>query len=807
MFARGTTRCSHTHATAVLRLLVSVALPGLALSLGGCAQHTSHIDKTGARVFTTDTPYEQRPGPPSKHDTTAVMVTPAKIIAPVGSEVIVQAAVCGKDQNLIANEPVEWSIAPNSVGYFVQAGETGPLEWLHHVNHTTRKVDNQFAVSSTSPKFIMLNRGTAESTDDVPVLRGQAWVTMSSPTEGTSFVTAVAPSVRGWNAHKQTSTVYWVDCQWTFPPPAINPAGSRHTFTTMLVKHSNKCPLAGYRVRYEIAGGPPAGFAPNGSQIIEVTSNALGQAPVEIFQQQAGAGTNTINIKVIRPADWPGGDGTQLEVGTGTTQMTWSTTASGLVLDKSGPSEVAVGGTVTYKIDVRNPSDLSARALVVTDSIAPSLTYVGSNPPATVAGNTITWQLGDLAAGQARSMELSFRTSQAGVINNCATVRSADGVSAQDCAATTVTSPSVEITMVAPQQVAVGEDVTFVTTVTNRGSAPASGIVLIDRFDEGLKHEFAASPIENRELGTLAPGESRKVNVRLRAVAPGRWCNTMEMTGGNNARGSAQACVTAVAASTSAVPPVVTPPPSTPSTTPLPQITVRKTADKVRAAVGEKVMFTISVENVGQIPATNVRVTDSYDLGLSPTLASNGYAKEGNNLIWQFASLGPGQAQLLRVECIPNAPGQRLCNRAIVICTEGARADSEVCLDVVGLQSALSIDIVDEADPRRLGDVQAYDVTLRNLTNSSDFNVVVTVELPEQMTNVGEPEGGKGRVDLNGRTIRFDPIAELRAGEVRKLRVRGQVRQTGTGTARARVVSQLQPTEQTSTTTTTLVAQ
>jgi uncharacterized repeat protein (TIGR01451 family) len=804
MFARGTTRCSHTHATAALGLLMVVA----ALSLGGCAQHTSHIDKTGARVFTTDTPYQQRPGPPSKHDTTAVMVTPAKIIAPVGSEVIVQAAVCGPDKALVANEPVEWSIAPDSVGFFVQAGETGPLEWMHHVSRTTRKIDNQFAVSSTSPKFIMLNRGTAENTDDVPVLRGQAWVTMSSPTEGTSFVTAVAPNVRGWNAHKQTSTVYWVDCQWTFPPPAINPAGSRHTFTTMLVKHSNKCPLAGYRVRYEIAGGPPAGFAPNGSQIIEVTSNALGQAPVEIFQQQAGAGTNVVNIKVIRPADWPGGDGTQLEVGTGQTQMTWSTTASGLVLDKSGPAEVAVGGTVTYKIDVRNPSDLSARSLVVTDSIAPSLTLVGSNPPATVAGATLTWQLGDLPAGQSRSLELSFRTSQAGVINNCATVRSADGVSAQDCAATTVTSPSVEITMVAPQQVAVGEDVTFVTTVTNRGSTPATGIVLIDRFDEGLKHEFAASPIENRELGTLAPGETRKVNVRLRAVAPGRWCNTMEMTGNNGNRGSAQACVVAVAASTSAVPPVVTPPPtSTPSSAALPQITIRKTADKVRAALGEKVMFTISVENIGQFPATNVRVTDTYDLGLTPTLATGGHEKAGNNLIWQFPQLTPGQAQLLRVECVPNAPGQRLCNKAMVTCAEQVRADSEICLDVVGQQSALSIDIRDEADPRRVGEIQTYDITLRNLTNISDFNVAVTVDLPEQMTNAQQPEGGPAQVDINGRTIRFQPIAELRAGEVRTFKVRAQARQAGTAAARARVVSQLQPTEQTATTTTLLVVQ
>ncbi|MGC3969334.1 MAG: hypothetical protein QM775_18835 [Pirellulales bacterium] len=368
-------------------------------TLSGCKTfqglHCSHlpkIDPSGQRVFTYDTPYEQRPGPATSHDRTAVMVSPAKIIAPVGTEVVVQAAVCGPDKTLMAGEKVEWSIAPNSVGYFVQAGESGSLDWLHHVGYHTRKIDNTFAVSATSPKFIMLNRGTPESSDDVPVLRGQAWATVSSPVEGTSFVAAVAPDVRNWNSRKQTTTVYWVDCQWTFPPPAINPQGTRHVFTTLLVKHSNKCPLAGYRVRYEIAGGPAAGFAPNGSQIVEVTSNALGQAPVEIFQQSPAAGTNKINIQVIRPADWPGGDGTQLVVGSGTTSMTWTTSVTGLNIDKSGPTEVAVGGTITYRIDIRNPSDLTARGVTVTDAVPAGLMLLGSNPPATVNGNNLSWR-------------------------------------------------------------------------------------------------------------------------------------------------------------------------------------------------------------------------------------------------------------------------------------------------------------------------------------------------------------------------------------------------------------------------------
>ena len=325
----------------------------------------------GSPLFTTDTPYQQVPGPIGHHDTTTVMVTPAKIIAPVGSEVIVQAAVCGQDHTLMAGEKVEWSIAPNSVGYFVQAGETGPLDWMHHVGYRTRKVDNTFAVSATSPKFIMLNRGTPTPDDDVPILRGQAWTTMSSPVEGTSFVTAVAPTCTVGTARKQTATIYWVDANGpSRRRRSTRPARGMPSRRSLVASHRTIARWPATACVIEIAGGPPAGFAPDGVQIIEVTTNSLGQATVEIFQTQPQAGTNIINITIIRPADWPGGDGTPLVVGSGTTQKTWTTTtAGGLSIDKSGPTEAAVGGTITYRIVVRNPSDLTARGLVVTDAI------------------------------------------------------------------------------------------------------------------------------------------------------------------------------------------------------------------------------------------------------------------------------------------------------------------------------------------------------------------------------------------------------------------------------------------------------
>src|SRR5207248_8653084 len=141
----------------------------------------------------------------------------------------------------------------------------------------------------------------------------------------------------------------------------------------------------------------------------------------------------------------------------------------------SGPSEVAVRGTATYRIALRNPSDLSARGVIVADQVPTGLTFVGSTPQATILNNNLSWQLGDLAAGQSRQIELTFQATTPAVVNNCATVRTADGATAQDCVATTITQPLVELQILGPPQSVVGEEITFTATITNRSSQPATG--------------------------------------------------------------------------------------------------------------------------------------------------------------------------------------------------------------------------------------------------------------------------------------------------------------------------------------------
>ena len=293
-------------------------------------------------------------------------------------------------------------------------------------------------MSSTGHIYDRLTRGTPDPNDDIYVTSGQGWVSLTSPVEGDSVVTVVSPQVYNWNARHKTTTIHWLDVNWRFPPPAINPAGTTHVFTTTVTKHTTQSPSEGWLVRYTIVSGPPAGFSPDGAMSIEVPTNAAGQASAEIKEKSAVHGTNQINIEIIRPGTLPGADGKKIIIGRGSTMKTW--TAAALAVKPIGPATATVGSTVTYRIEVSNAGDLPAKEVQVSNAVPDGLTYVSSNPPAESVGQVLRWRLGELGASQRRTIEVNYRAAKEGSVVNCVDVIAAGGVKVSDCATTTVTS-------------------------------------------------------------------------------------------------------------------------------------------------------------------------------------------------------------------------------------------------------------------------------------------------------------------------------------------------------------------------------
>lgn len=780
----------------------------------------------------------------------SVRVAPNPVIAPVGSDVVLLASVQGNQGFLLTNERVEWSLAPGSVGHFVGVGYNGVTDWLFG-NFRRGKVDNAYVIGTTSRDSFRLTRGTPILNDDVCVLAGQAWVSLTSPVEGSSFVTAYAPESPACDSRLGGSVVHWIDAQWQFPPPAISPVGSRHVFTTTVARRSDRSPCVGWRVRYDVIDGPPAGFAPSGSRSLEVETSPQGQASVEIVQQEQVPGTNRIAIQVVRTAGPCCPQGRPLVVAYGSVLKTW--TAPQIAVRLAGPAVAAVGVNLTYQVTVSNPGDLPAEDVTVVDQLPDTLNHVSSNPPAEVAGRKLQWRLGRLGGRETRSLELVVRADSQGPLNHCVEASAAGGLKARDCAATTAGAADLSVKMTGPERVNVGQSVTFDIVLTNRGLSPAMNLLIKDRFDEGLVHAVSPSPIK-RELSYLSPGESKQIRITFQATKAGPLCHTLEITGPGGLSTTAKGCVTAVEGSAAGVqpaqpappaqPPATQPtpppvsPPATPPTTPpttkspeppafgRPAISVEKSGPQ-SARVGETAEFVIVVRNTGTQRLTKVTVVDRFDSMLEPTMASEGFTASGNELVWKLEQLAVGETQKLGAHYRCAREAAKACNRVSVTTQEAAAAQTETCLEIrpaaaegrapitmpppppttvpqppakpagpaipppsnTPATADLTMTVADLRDPVAVGKEVTYEVRVVNRGTGADQQVGLTVSLPTSMQPVPLGTSGPSDAKTEGQVIRFGPVAEIPAGQTLTYRIRVRTLQPGDVKLRAELTS------------------
>ncbi|MGC4002056.1 MAG: hypothetical protein QM811_02455 [Pirellulales bacterium] len=191
-------------------------------------------------------------------------------------------------------------LAPNGVGTFLSVGESDRPFFDHH-GANPRKLDNQFAVTETAAIRRVLTRGTAAPNDDVSILPGQSWITLTSPVEGVSYVTAYAPDILGTAGNRQTAIVQWVDARWVLSPSTNGRTGTPTPISVNVYRQSDGKPIPNWHMRYTISGGPPANFSNGSAQTVELPTDATGLAVAELTQPAPQLGTNLVTVELVRP--------------------------------------------------------------------------------------------------------------------------------------------------------------------------------------------------------------------------------------------------------------------------------------------------------------------------------------------------------------------------------------------------------------------------------------------------------------------------------------------------------------------------
>ena len=281
------------------------------------------------------------------------------------------------------------------------------------------------------------------------------------------------------------------------------------------------------------------------------------------------------------------------------------------------------GENVAYTIVVSNDGISDAKQVVITDTLAKGLKFLGANYNGVYDENThtVTWTL-DIDSGKTVELKVNVTVEDYGVLVNRVTV--GDKTSSVDIA----------VPEIIPDKTAnvtdanFGDNVTYTVTVTNDGDVDASQVVIVDQLGNGLKYVSSSDggvwdPVKRTVtwIVDLAKGESKVFSVI--AIVSGYGNVTNSLVVGNKTTG---VNVT------------------------VPEIIPDKTANISNPNFGDNVNYTVTVTNDGIGDAKDVVVRDVLGEGLKFVSATGEYTwDEDSRTVTWIVDLAKGESRTFYV--------------------------------------------------------------------------------------------------------------------------------------------------------------
>jgi len=445
-----------------------------------------------------------------------------------------------------------------------------------------------------------------------------------------------------------------------------------------------------------------------------------------------------------------------------------------IVIHKRAPEQVKVGKPATFVIQVQNVGGVEAMAVAVHDRVPAGMRLVDATPQPQVHGDLLLWQLGALEPGGERTISLQLVPEQEGELGSVARVTFEAAASVR----TFSTRPALKISQRAPEQVLIGQQLEIELEVTNPGTGVATGVILQADVPDGLEHPKGRQ-LDNL-IGTLAPGETRRQVLRLRAVGAGLVQNQVRLVGDDDLTASDIVDIQVIA----------------------PQLAI-ELEGPTRRFLERQATYQINLANVGTAEATNVEVVAYLDRGFSfvGTEFQGQYDPARHAVYWSLAELPAEARGAVPLTLLPIEQGER----AIRLEARGdlnliARHEKKVNIDAL---AELTFSITDDADPIEIGSVATYEIRIINRGSRDDADIKLKLQLPPGLELVSSESDAS--TDGRGMVI-FAPqsVMAARSETVHRVRVKGTA--PGTHVVKAVVASSQAPVAVTKEESTTVYA-
>lgn len=256
-------------------------------------------------------------------------------------------------------------------------------------------------------------------------------------------------------------------------------------------------------------------------------------------------------------------------------------------LRKEGPAQAILYDALTYRLTVTNTGGVEVSGVVLTDPLPDGLESADGK-------KALTWELGTLAPGQCRTVEYQAVAKKTGKLCNKAVATATGGLREEAESCVSVAEAKITLAKAGPERRYVNLPAAYQITVTNAGAVPFENVTVADPLPADATFVSASNDgrLENNQVrwqvGGLAAGASRTVDVVLRARKAGRICNRATATADRGLTAQAEACTEFVGESALL-------------------LEVVDTDDPVE--LGGDTSYVILVRNQGSVPATRVVIS------------------------------------------------------------------------------------------------------------------------------------------------------------------------------------------------------
>lgn len=439
-----------------------------------------------------------------------------------------------------------------------------------------------------------------------------------------------------------------------------------------------------------------------------------------------------------------------------TAQSSSTNPGAGVSISKQMPARVTVGEPFVVTLTVRAAGP--ANDVVVRDAIPDNAKFGGSDPQATLNNRTLSWALGDMKTGETRQIAMQLTPTRDGPIASCATVTSTQEV----CVATVAGTPKLAVSKTGPETALLGSLVPYTISVKNVGTAEAKGVVLTDAVPAGMSHSSGLRSLA-QEIGNLQPGETRSIQISLKADQRGNHCNTVVASATNAPKVQDQACTLVQQQG----------------------ISVAKSGTKEQF-VNKRATYDIVVKNTGDTTLTNVQIIDYLPESYRVVDAANGRV-QGATITWTLERLAAGATQRIGITVVGLAAGTH-CNRVAVSCAEQLTDQAEACTLWTG-HSALLLELVDTEDPLLPGEITTYIIRVTNQGTADDRGIRIVGTIPPEL----QPLDGDGDSDIaiKGQVFQMGIIPKLAPKQAVEWRLRCKAVKGGDARLRLEMNSEL----------------